>query len=113
MTTEKKLDLLELPPGDPSLGVPIQDDSFFRIVFLDSYMSIDPQQIQDVRIALCLPTKSERQRERVLEQERRALREVRARYVVPEMELALQEAQRQIYAAGTVVTHAGASLRSS
>mgnify|MGYP001201672098 CR=1 FL=1 len=113
MTTEKKLDLLELPPRDPSLGVPIQEDSFFRIVFLDSYMSIDPQQIQDARIALCLPPKRERQQERVLEQERRTLREVRARYTAPEMELALQETQRQIYAAGTVVAHAGTSLRSS
>ena len=136
MTTEKKLDLLELPPGepvstyidyqgiqypgevisasswDPSLGAPIQGDSFFRIVFLDSYATIDTQQIQDARIALCVPPKSERQRERVLEQERRVLREVRAKYAVPEMERALQETQRQIYAAGTVVTHAGASLPS-
>jgi hypothetical protein len=108
-----KLDLLELPPGDPSLGVPIQDDSFFRIVFLDSYISIDPQQTQDARIALCLPPKSERQRERVLEQERRALWGARAGCAAPEMELALQETQPQIYAAGTVVTYAGASLRSS
>jgi hypothetical protein len=113
MTIEMKLDLLEPPPGDQSLGVPIQDDSFFRIVFLDSYMSIAPQQIQDARIALCLPPKSEHQRERVLEQERRVLRKVRAGYAVPEMELALQEAQRQIYATGTVVTHAGANLRTS
>ncbi len=115
MTTEMKLDLLELPPGNPSLGVPIpiQDYSFFRIIFLNSYMSTDPQQIPDDRIALYLSPKNERQRERVLEQECRALREVRARYTVPEMELTLHETQRQIYAAGTVVTHTGASLRSS
>ena len=136
MTTEKTPDILELSPGetvstcidyqgiqyrgevisasswDASLGAPIQGDSFFRIVFLDSYEPIDTQQIQDARIALCVPPRSERKRERVLEQERRVLKEVRARYAVPEMERALQETQRQIYAAGTVVTHAGSGLLS-
>ena len=99
------------PAWEPALGEPLQGDRFFRIVFLQTHVQIDPQELQDARTAVCLPPRSDRQRERALEIERRVLRELRTRYTVPESERALQETQRQLYASGTLVTRASLGLR--
>jgi len=96
---------------EPALGEPLQGNCFFRIVFLQAHAAIDPLEIRDARIVVCLPPRSDRQRERTLELERRVLRELRTRYVVPESESALQETQRQLYASGRMVTRAGLDLR--
>ena len=99
------------PSWDTALGEPLQGDCFFRIVFLQAYAAIDPQELRDARIAVCVPPRSDRQREQTLEVERRVLRELRARYAVPDAEQALQETQRQIYASGMVVARAGLDIR--
>ena len=99
------------PSWDTTLGEPLQGDCFFRIVFLQAYAAIDPQELRDARIAVCVPPRSDRQREQTLEVERRVLRELRARYAVPDAEQALQETQRQIYASGMVVARAGLDIR--
>ena len=99
------------PSWDTALGEPLQGDCFFRIVFLQAYAAIDPQELRDARIAVCVPPRSDRQREQTLEVERRVLRELRARYAVPDAEQALQETQRQFYASGMVVARAGLDIR--
>ena len=99
-------EVVTTPSWEPQLGEPLHDDRFFRIVFLETYSPVDPQQLQDARIAVCIPPRSGHRRERALETERRVLREARARYAIPETEQALLEAQRQLYASGTVVARA-------
>ncbi len=95
---------------EPELGETLQGDRFFRVVFLQTHAPIDAQELQDARIVVCLPPQSDRQRERTLEREQQVLRELRARYMMPESELALQETQRELYAAGAFVTRAGLDL---
>lgn len=103
-------EVLVTPGWDPALGEPLQGDRFFRIVFLQEFLAIDPRQLRDARIAVCLPPASVRQRGRVVEMERRVLRELRARYGQPEVAQALLEIQRQLYASGTVATRAAIDI---
>ncbi|MFC1935537.1 DUF6079 family protein [Chloroflexota bacterium] len=127
MTTHATWNLLDLPPGqhtlvvsyyqgieypgeivttlawETALGQPLQNDCFFRIVFLRDYAPVDSQELRDARIAVCVPPRREQRRE---ELERRVLREFRARYAIPATEQALHETQRQLYASGNVVSRA-------
>ena len=98
-------EVIVVPSWEASLGESLQGDSFFRIVFLQAYAAIASQELQDARIVVCVPSRSDRRREREIERERKVLREIRARYAVPEMEQALLDTQRQIYASGIVVAH--------
>ena len=103
-------EIVLLPTWEPALGEPLQEDSFFRIVFLEDYASVEPRHLHDARVAVCLPRKSDRKRHRALEQEWSVLREARARYAIPETEHALQETQRQLYTSGSVVAGAGQDI---
>ncbi|MBI4201298.1 MAG: hypothetical protein HY531_03290 [Chloroflexi bacterium] len=95
---------------EPSLGGPLQGDSFFRVVFLQAHAELDPQQLTDARIAVCVPPGGRRPQERDLELQGRVLREIRARYAVAATEPILQDPQRQRYASGNIVTRAGLDL---
>ncbi len=95
---------------EPSLGEPLKEDRFFRIVFLQEEVSVGPNQLRDARVVVWVPPADKRQRDRTLEQEQRILKEVKARYAVPETAHALQETQRQIYSSGSVVSSSGTAL---
>jgi len=103
-------EIVTTPSWETVLGEPLQDECFFRIVFLRNYVPVDPEELRDARIAVCIPPRSEQRREQTLELERRTLRELRARYDVPAAEQALQETQRQLYASGTIVARAGLDI---
>ena len=134
MTTPCAWNLLDLPPGqstpisvayqdleypgevvvaplwDRALGEPLQEERFFRVVFLKTFDSIEPEELRDARIAVCVPPRSSLRRERTLARERRVLREVGIRYGVPETGRALQETERHLYLTGTVVARSGPDI---
>ena len=103
-------EVLRANAWEPSLGEPLQEDRFFRIVFLQETASIEPSQLGDARVVVWVPPVDKRQRDRTLEQEQRILKEVKARYAIPETAYALQETQRQIYSSGSVVSTSGTAL---
>ncbi len=90
----------------PSWGGFLRGQEFFRIVFLGTHQEVPSQEIQDSRIAVCVPSAGGR-REQERKRERLIVREVRARYSLPTADPSLLEGERQTYTSGTVLTRSG------
>ncbi|MCZ6788516.1 MAG: hypothetical protein O7D33_01005, partial [Chloroflexi bacterium] len=91
---------------DSSWGSFLRGQEFFRIVFLGTHQEVPSQDIQDSRIAVCVPSAAGR-REQEQKRERLIVREVRARYGLPAADPSLLEKERQTYTSGSVLTHGG------
>ena len=91
---------------DSSWGGFLRGQEFFRIVFLGTHQEVPSQDIQDSRIAVCVPSAGGR-REQERKRERLIVREVRARYGLPAADPSLLEEERQTYTSGAVLTRGG------
>ena len=96
---------------DAHWGSILQDDRFFRVVFLSSHQAVPPDELQDARIAVCVPPPGSERRQQERLRERRILREVRARYSVPGPDPAVLDQERRTYASGSVVTRTGVDVQ--
>ena len=92
---------------EPQWGLPLEGERLFRVVFLSTHQPVSPEELQDARIAVCVPSRSGERREQERRREYRVLREVRSRYSVPGPDPALLEQERGAYASGTIVTRTG------
>ena len=91
---------------DSSWGAVLRGHEFFRIVFLGTHQQVPPEDIQDSRIAVCVPSTGGR-REQERKRERLVIRDVRSRYGLPSPDTSLLEEERQTYTSGTILTHGG------
>ena len=89
-----------------SWGAVLRGHEFFRIVFLGTHQQVPPEDLQDSRIAVCVPSTGGR-REQERKRERLVIREVRSRYGLPSPDTSLLEEERQTYTSGTILTHGG------
>ena len=82
---------------DPGWGARLTGESFFRIVFLQQVQRVSTDDLQDARIAVCLPGRGQARQRAEVQRELRAIAEVRAVYQTrPDPEAAaLQQALRQ------------------
>ena len=95
----------------PLWGTVLRGHQLFRLVFLGAQVTVRAQDIQDSRIAVCLPAPGGQRSEQEERRERQVLREVHARYSVPATDATLLEQERQNYASGTILTRAGVGIR--
>ena len=91
---------------DSSWGTLLRGHQFFRIVFLGTHQQVPSEDLQDSRIAVCVPSASGR-REQERKRERLIIREVRSRYGLPVADPSLLEEERQTYNSGTILTRGG------
>ena len=91
---------------DSSWETLLRGHEFFRIVFLSTHQQVPSEDLQDSRIAVCVPSTSDR-REQERKRERLIIREVRSRYGLPAADPSLLEQERQTYNSGTVLTRGG------
>ena len=66
---------------DPALGQPLEGDLYFRIVALLNPRSVPAGDIQDSRIAVCVPGRGTSRRRGQTDRELAALRETQALYI--------------------------------
>ena len=66
---------------DPTWGRPLEGDAYFRIVLLRQRRHVAPSDVQDSRIAVCIPGKRPSRGRGHLGKELGALRETQALYI--------------------------------
>ena len=66
---------------DPAWGHPLEGDVYFRVVLLEGRRRVPPADIQDSRIAVCIPSRGRPRARGNLERELTAIREAQALYL--------------------------------
>ena len=59
---------------EPQLGLALEGERLFRVVFLTSHQAVPPEELQDARIAVCVPSRSGERREQERKRDHRILR---------------------------------------
>ena len=74
-------ELVGLGRWEARWGRPLESDAYFRIVLLEERGEVEPEEVQDSRIAVCIPSRNPSRRRADVTSERSAIRETQALYL--------------------------------